>query len=116
MTASNMKRGEIFFAGLDPTRGAEIRKSRPVVIVSNDAANRASALVTVIPLTSNVSVVHSFEVKLSARESGLSKDSKAMAQQVRTIDKTRIGTVRRGIVPGVKMREVDAALRLHLAL
>ncbi len=116
MTALIMKRGEVFFAGLDPTLGSEIRKSRPVVIVSNDAANRASALVTVIPLTSNVSIVHAFEVKLSASESGLPKDSKAMAQQVRTIDKSRLGTLRRGIVPSLKMHEVDAALRLHLAL
>ena len=111
-----MKRGEIFFAALDPTRGAEVQKTRPVIIVSNDAANRAAALVTVVPLTSNVTNVHPFEVKLGARETGLSKDSKAMAQQVRTIDKARLGSVRRGLVPPVKMRLVDAALRLHLAL
>lgn len=111
-----MKRGEIFFAALDPTRGSEVQKTRPVIIVSNDAANRAAALVTVVPLTSNVTNVHPFEVKLGARETGLSKDSKAMAQQVRTIDKARLGSVRRGLVPLVKMRQVDDALRLHLAL
>jgi mRNA interferase MazF len=111
-----MKRGEIFFAALDPTRGSEVQKTRPVIIVSNDAANRASSLVTVVPLTSNVSNVHPFEVKLGARETGLSKDSKAMAQQVRTIDKSRLGSVRRGLVPTVKLRQVDDALRLHLAL
>ena len=48
------------------------------------------------------------------RESGLSKDSKAMAQQVRSIDKTRLETVRRGIMPGLKMRELDAAVRLAI--
>ncbi len=111
-----MKRGEIFFAALDPTRGSEIQKTRPVIIVSNDAANRAAALVTVVPLTSNLSSVHPFEVKLGARETGLSKDSKAMAQQVRTIDKARMGSVRKGLVPTAKMRQVDDALRLHLAL
>ena len=111
-----MKRGEIFFAVLDPTRGSEVQKTRPVIIVSNDAANRATALVTVVPLTSNVANVHPFEVKLGARETGLSKDSKAMAQQVRTIDKARLGSVRRGLVPLVKMRQVDDALRLHMAL
>ena len=92
-----MKRGEIFFAALDPTRRAEVQKTRPVIIVSNDAANRAAALVTVVPLTSNLTNVHPFEVKLGARETGLSKDSKAMAQQVRTIDKARLGSVRREI-------------------
>ncbi len=111
-----MKRGEIFFAALDPTRGSEIQKTRPVIIVSNDAANRAAALVTVVPLTSSLSNVHPFEVKLGAHETGLPKDSKAMAQQVRTIDKARLGSLRRGLVPAVKMRQVDEALRLHLAL
>ena len=111
-----MKRGEIFFAALDPTRGSKVQKTRPVIIVSNDAANRAAALVTVVPLTSNVTNVHSFEVKLGARETGLPKDSKAMAQQVRTIDKARLGSARRGLVSLVKMRQVDDALRLHLAL
>ena len=111
-----MKRGDIYFAVLDPTRGAEIQKTRPVIIVSNDAANRASSLVTVLPLTSNLRSVYPFEVKLSAAETGLSKDSKAMAQQVRTIDKRRLGSVRRGVVAPAKMRLVDAALRLHLAL
>lgn len=111
-----MKRGEIFYAALNPTRGSEVRKTRPVIIVSNDASNRAASLVTVVPLTSNVSNVHPFEVKLNARETGLSKDSKAMAQQVRTIDKSRLGSLRRGTVPMVKLRQVDDALRLHLAL
>ena len=85
-----MKRGDIYFAQLDPTRGAEIRKTRPVVIVSNDVANRASSLVTVVPLSSNVSRVFPFEVAVSTAQSGLPKDSKAMAQQVRTIDKARL--------------------------
>jgi mRNA interferase MazF len=111
-----MKRGDIFFAALDPTRGSEIQKTRPVVIVSNDAANRASSLVTVLPLTSNVRTVYPFEVRLPAADTGLSKDGKAMAQQVRTIDKARLGSVRRGVVSPAKMRQVDDALRLHLAL
>ena len=113
---STMKRGEIYFAALDPTRGSEIQKTRPVIIVSNDAANRASSLVTVVPLTSNVTSVHPFEVKLAARDTGLAKDSKAMAQQVRTIDKARLGSLRKGLVPLAKLRLLEDALRLHLAL
>lgn len=93
-----MKRGEIFFAALDPTRGSEIRKTRPVIIVSNEAANRAWSLVTVVPLTSNAKMVYPFEVKLIVAESGLSKDSKAMAQQVRTIDSSRLGSVHSALV------------------
>lgn len=109
-----MKRGDVFYADLDPTQGAETQKTRPVLIVSNDAANRAAAIVTVVPLTSNISRVFPFEVKLLASETGLSKDSKAMAQQIRTLDKGRLGKNAAGHVPAALMQKVDAALRLHL--
>lgn len=111
-----MKRGEIFFAALDPTQGGEIQKTRPVVVVSNNVANRAAAVVTVVPLTSNVERVYPFEVLLPASVTGLSKDSKAMAQQVRTLDKARLNARAAGNVQGPDMLKLDAALRLHLAL
>ena len=111
-----MKRGDIYFAQLDPTRGAEIQKTRPVVIVSNDVANRASSLVSVVPLSSNVSRVFPFEVAIGAKQSGLTKDSKAMAQQIRTLDKARLANTRSGYLPSAQLIALDAALRLHLAL
>ena len=111
-----MQRGDIFFAHLDPSQGSETQKTRPVVIVSNNAANRASSLVTVLPLTSNVARVYPFEVKLSASNTGLPKDSKAMAQQVRTLDKSRLAKTPAGRVPLPLMAQVDTALRLHLSL
>ena len=111
-----MRRGEIYFAALEPTRGSETQKTRPVVIVSNDVANRASSLVTVVPMTSNTSRIFPFEVALSGVETGLGKDGKAMAQQVRTLDKARLSTMRRGVVPASKLEALDKALRLHLAL
>ena len=111
-----MKRGDVFYANLEPTQGAETQKTRPVVIVSNDAANRTAVLVTVLPITSNVSRIFPFEVKLLAADTGLSKDSKAMAQQVRTLDKGRLAKSVAGHVPANLMLQVDAALRLHLSL
>ena len=111
-----MKRGDVFLANLEPTQGAQTQKTRPVVIVSNDAANRVAALVTVLPITSNVSRIFPFEVKLLATDTGLSKDSKAMAQQVRTLDKGRLAKSVAGHVPANLMLQVDAALRLHLSL
>lgn len=111
-----MKRGDIYFAQLDPTRGAEIQKTRPVVIVSNDMATRASSLVTVVPLSSNVSRVFPFELAVSAAQSGLPKDSKAMAQQIRTIDKARLSMQRSGALQPRQLAALDDALRLHLAL
>jgi mRNA interferase MazF len=111
-----MRRGEIYFADLDPTVGSEISKRRPVVIVSNDANNRAGSTVTILPITSNVSRIYPFEVFLPPNQSGLPKPSKVQPQQIRTISKQRIigGSVGRlGI--GL-MRLVEAAIRLHLDL
>jgi mRNA interferase MazF len=111
-----MKRGDIFYANLSPTVGAEINKRRPVLIVSNDANNRAAGTVTVLPITSNITRVYPFEVALSRKESGLPKDSKAQAQQIRTISKERITGKAVGRLKPDKLRTVDAAIRLHLAL
>lgn len=85
-----MKRGEIYIADLDPTQGSETNKQRPVLIVGNDANNRASPTITVLPITSNVARVFPFEVAVAPEESGLSKPSKIQAQQIRTISKQRI--------------------------
>ena len=111
-----MLRGDVYFANLDSSQGAETQKTRPIVIVSNNAANRASAVVTVVPVTSNVTRIYPFEVKLPAKDTGLDKDGKAMAQQVRTLDKGRLGSHAAGQVPADLMTKIDAALRLHLTL
>jgi mRNA interferase MazF len=112
-----MKRGEIWFADLSPTRGSEINKRRPVLIVSNDSNNRASSTITVLPLTSNVARVYPFEVLLKKEISGLPKDSKAQAQQIRTISRERIAGQRaRGRIDREFMMKIEAAIRLHLAL
>ena len=65
-----MKRGEIYYANLSPTVGSEIDKRRPVLVVSNDANNRAANTVTVLPITSNVTRVYPFEVLLNPEDSG----------------------------------------------
>lgn len=111
-----MRRGEIYFAALDPTRGAATQKTRPVVVVSNNVANRAAAVVTVVPLTSIVERVFPFEVLLPAARTGLSKDSKAMAQQFCTVDKGRLNARAAGALQTQEMQLLDAALRLHLGL
>jgi mRNA interferase MazF len=115
-----MLRGEIRLVNLDPVIGAEASKRRPAVIVSNDGANATAArlgrgVVTVVPLTSNVVRVYPFQVKLSAKATGLRTDSKAQAEQVRSIAVQRVGA-RVGRVPADVMERLDEALRLHLAL
>ncbi|MFD2471649.1 type II toxin-antitoxin system PemK/MazF family toxin [Amycolatopsis silviterrae] len=115
-----MRRGEIRFVQLDPVRGAESSKTRPAVIVSNDMANMTTerlgrGVVTVVPVTSNVERVYPFQVLLPAAETGLSRDSKAQAEQVRSVAVERVGG-KCGSLTGEQIRGLDQALRLHLGL
>ena len=109
-----MKRGEIYYANLSPTVDSEIDKRRPVLVVSNDANNRAANTVTILPITPNVTRVYPFEVLLNPEDSGLSKPSKVQAQQVRTISKQRISSDAVGSLTEEIMQLVNAALKLHL--
>ncbi|MGC1206655.1 MAG: type II toxin-antitoxin system PemK/MazF family toxin [Ornithinimicrobium sp.] len=115
-----MRRGEIRLIDLDPVRGSAANKRRPGVIVSNDRANAAAArrgrgVITVVPVTSNIEKVYPFQALLVAAESGLRMDSKAQAEQVRSVDVQRVGPAV-GRASADSMRDVDAALRIHLHL
>lgn len=115
-----MRRGEIRLVDLDPARGAEANKRRPAVIVSNDGANATAArlgrgVITVVPVTSNTARAYPFQVLLTAATSGLDHDSKAQAEQIRSVAVGRIGR-RVGVVSGELLVALDEALRLHLAL
>lgn len=112
-----MKRGEIYFANLDPAQGDEIKKNRPVLIVSNNANNNAANTITIIPITSNVTNVYPFEVLLRQQDSGLKKLSKAQCHQIRTISKHRISNrTAQGVVNPVLLAKINAALKIHLDL
>ena len=105
---------------LEPVRGAGADKRRPAVVVSNDGANASASqmgrgVVTVVPVTSNIRRVHPFQVLLLARATGLRHDSKAQAEQVRSVAVQRLGP-RVGSLPPAIMEKLDEALRLHLAL
>ena len=115
-----MRRGEIRLVDLDPARGSEASKRRPAVIVSNDIANATAArlargVVTVVPVTSNIERIYPFQVFLPTAATGLERDSKAQAEQVRSIAVERVGK-RLGRLPASLMRGLDEALRLHLDL
>lgn len=114
-----MRRGEIRWVDLDPVRGSESDKRRPAVIVSNDGANATAnrlgrGVVTVVPVTSNTARVFPFQVLLST-ETGLPQESKAQAEQVRSVAVERIGAPI-GMLSGPEVGALDDALRLHLAL
>ncbi len=115
-----MRRGEIRLVDLEPVRGAEVDKRRPAVIVSNDGANSTAerlgrGVITVVPVTSNTVRVHPFQVLLDAAATGLPHDSKAQAEQIRSVAVERIGG-RVGVMPATLLAALDEALRLHLAL
>lgn len=115
-----MRRGDVYLVDLEPVRGSEANKTRPAVIVSNNAANRAAersgkGVLTVVPVTSNIARIYPFHVLLKAAECGLVSDSKAQAEQIRTISVRRFSR-RLGSVPADTMSALDAALRRHLSL
>jgi mRNA interferase MazF len=115
-----MRRGEIWQVDFDPTRGSEANKRRPAVIVSNDRANATAArlgrgVITVVPVTSNISTIYPFQVYLPAATTGLPVDSKAQAEQIRSVATQRL-LRRLGRVPPLELTRLDDALRLHLEL
>jgi len=83
-------RGEVFWANLDPTIGVEIKKTRPVIVVSNNVINRRSRLVVVVPLTTNIAHLSPSHVLIPQGEGGLSQDSKVLTEQIRAMDKQRL--------------------------
>jgi mRNA interferase MazF len=115
-----MRRGDIVAVSLDPARGSEASKTRPAVVVSNDAANATATrlgrgFITVVPITSNLARVYPFQVLLPADQTGLKQDSKAQAEQIRSVAVERIGK-QIGRLPTGVLTELDEALRVHLAL
>jgi mRNA interferase MazF len=115
-----MRRGEVRLTHLEPARGSEANKRRPAIVVSNDRANATAArlergIVTVVPVTSNVTRVFPFQVSLPAEVTGLRVDSKAQCEQIRSASVQRLGPIL-GRIPASIMAEIDEALRLHLQL
>jgi mRNA interferase MazF len=115
-----MLRGEIWLVDLDPALTSEASKRRPAVVVSNDRANAVATrlgrgVVTVVPVTSNITKIRPFQVLLEARMVGLRVDSKAQAEQVRSVSVERLGRPIGRLPPSV-MALLDDALRVHLAL
>jgi mRNA interferase MazF len=109
-----VKRGDIFWINLDPTLGSEIKKTRPCVIVSNDVANQFSSLITILPITTQkLSRVFPHEVMLE--DIGSLKNSKVKANQIRTVDKMRLGK-KISALPTPTMNKINFALASHLDL
>ncbi|MBN1223807.1 MAG: type II toxin-antitoxin system PemK/MazF family toxin [Candidatus Aminicenantes bacterium] len=112
------KRGDIVLVDLEPVMGSEQGKIRPCIIVQNDIANKFSPVTNIIPVTDakNVRKWYPCLVNLEKRESGLEKDSVAQCNQIRTIDAERRIIKQIGNISGQRMKEIDQALKIQLAL
>ena len=114
MVRTVILRGELYTAQLDPVVGSEQGGRRPVLVVQNDQGNRFSPTVIVLALTSQLQKARlPTHVSIRAGETGLSRDSVAMAEQLRTLDKRRLKE-RIGSLPLSTMRKVDGALLISL--
>lgn len=112
-----MQRGDVYQADLNPVKGSEQRGTRPVIIVSRDAINDNSPVVIVVPLTGaeNKSKRYPTHTLLKAGTGGLTKDSIAIAEQVRAITKTRLRAIM-GRLKFEQMNQISAALKIAMDL
>lgn len=106
-----MKRGDVWWVEFDPAVGSEIRKTRPAVIVSNDAANRNLTRVVVVPLTSSTDRVYPGEAVVVVG----GQKSKAMSDQIMAADKARLKN-QIGALSPADMNAVEDAVLLHLGM
>jgi len=104
-----MKRGEVWWINFDPSVGGEIRKKRPAVIISNNAANKHLNRIQVVPLTTRIDRVYPSEALVNV----CNKQSKAMADQLTTVSKKRVLDFEDRL-SGADMRKVERAVEIQL--
>lgn len=110
-----MTRGDIYLVDFEPSKGAEIKKKRPALIISCNEANKHLRTVMVIPFSSKTEKVYPFEVFVKKKDSGLDVDSKLKIPQMRAVDKERL-TKYVGMLADDKIKETENAIRLHLGM
>ncbi len=111
-----VRRGDIFYADLNPVVGSEQGGIRPVVVVQNDVGNKYSPTVIIAAITSQIDKAKlPTHVELQSKDYGLEKDSVILLEQLRTIDKRRLKE-KITILDQDIMKKVDEALKVSLGL
>lgn len=110
-----IKRGEIYTVDLEPVRGSEQGKSRPCVVIQNDIGNQYAPTVIVAPLTTGSESKFRVNVLVKAPEGGLKRDSLVLLNQIRTVDKERLGK-KWGQLDTETIKLVDSAIQISLGL
>lgn len=108
-----IKRGDVYWVNLNPIEGSEIGKTRPAVVISNNINNELADTVTILPITSSVEKIYPFEVFIPRGMANIPDNSKAKANQIRTVDKKRIKNLI-GTVPDTILKEIERAVKVHL--
>ena len=112
----SIKRGDIFYVNLDPTKGSEQAGIRPVLVIQNDVGNEYAPTVIIAPLTTkSFAKRYPTNVNLSKDTAGLREDSTVLLSQIRTIDKSRLER-KLGHLSSATMQEVDEAIKVSLGL
>ena len=106
-----IKRGDVWWVSFDPSLGGEIRKTRPAVVVSNNAANAVLNRVVIVPLTSRTEKVYPGEALLIAG----SRQAKAMVDQIMSASKQRFRE-RLDTLSAHDLKAVEEAILLHLGI
>ena len=110
-----IKRGEIYYADLDPVVGSEQDGERPVLVVQNNAGNKYSPTVIVLAITSQYHKKNRLPTHVPIDGSGLPVNSIVLAEQVRTVDKTRLSCYV-GRVSTVSMEAIDRAVKISMGV
>ena len=112
----SFQRGDVILVNLDPAKGAEVKGTRPCIVVQNDIANARSPSTVVVPVTDAVGKKpYPFQVFLPKGEGGLRKDSLAKCQQIRTISRARI-VDKWGTISNRYLKQIGEAIKRHLDL
>lgn len=106
-----IKRGDVWWVNVPPSRGSEIDKRRPAVVISNDMANQYANRVQVVPLTSNVEKIYPCDAEVMVGK----KHSKAMADQIMTVDKKLLDK-KMASISAKDMHKIEYAIRVQLHL
>ena len=107
----HITQGDIYWVSLSPTIGTEIHKTRPGVVVSSDVQNISSARVMIVPVTSQITKIYPFDAAVCVD----GNPAKAMANQMRSVDKKRLGKYI-GTITKMELRNIQSAIRIVLEL
>jgi mRNA interferase MazF len=117
LSVLQVKRGQVYYANLEPVLGSETGKTRPVVIIQNDIGNAHSPTTIVAIITEYSEKKASYPICVAVGiEQGLKKPSIINLAQLRTIDKRRLITPRVADLPDATMAQIDRALKYSLSL